>query len=607
MKRKAYFCVGLLCVLSLGIMSGCGQKAANDNSASPGGESAEGASAETGAAADAKNQTSSESTSSSSPDGLLGEWEYIYSTYHTDDSDGYVYDDVTMCTDEGAPDTRVIIRKDGDKYLMDYKYNEYEYYAVIYGAELTYSDKPAYEGAENKSWSMELQYPFEEDAGEDGGTWKKVSLTEDGMLVVSDEHTGSGDDEYNYSSLNTDVYLRKEAPELEDKDSLRYFDTVTVSTAAELLNSVKSNRKILLESGVYNFSRVSKSAIDNKSIGDNFGAYKIDNVSNICLEAKEGADVQFVIEDPYAAVLTFSGGRNITVSGITVGHDVEPGYCSGSVLHFENANGIRVEKCHLYGSGTYGIEASSCYGVAVNDTEIYECTYGLLSLYEVGDVVFNNCTMRDSKELSMISCNSAYDVAFENCTFSGNRADAFDSCYFVELGEYDRISFRNSSFKDNIYKAFSNREVTLENCTSEGNKSTYGDMLSEQQKSSPLTKDDIVANYNSTLKRQEEIDNKLQSDTLLDQLSLNDLAYEEYNIWDTLLNQIWTYLTENLDEDAMNKLREDQKKWIREKETSMKEAGAGFEGGSMQPMVEYGDGAAATQKRVEELMKQYIN
>jgi uncharacterized protein YecT (DUF1311 family) len=92
----------------------------------------------------------------------------------------------------------------------------------------------------------------------------------------------------------------------------------------------------------------------------------------------------------------------------------------------------------------------------------------------------------------------------------------------------------------------------------------------------------------------------------MDQATMNQTAYEEYNLWDTLINDIWAYLKNTLDEDMMEELTADQKVWIQQKEDSAKAAGADFEGGSMQPMVEYGDAAKSTRERVEYLLDNYV-
>lgn len=131
------------------------------------------------------------------------------------------------------------------------------------------------------------------------------------------------------------------------------------------------------------------------------------------------------------------------------------------------------------------------------------------------------------------------------------------------------------------------------------------DFLNGSQ-SEAIDKDSLLKKYNDAVQRQEEIDNELSTNTLLDQATLNKLAYEEFDMWDTLINQFWTYLGGTLDEENMNSLKTEQQKWIKDKEAAMKEAGADFEGGTMQPMIEYSTGAKLTRERVEEFIYRYI-
>jgi uncharacterized protein YecT (DUF1311 family) len=373
------------------------------------------------------------------------------------------------------------------------------------------------------------------------------------------------------------------------------------------LNSIQNNRKILLEAGEYDFSQVASKAINNFRVSESWDGTKnvISEVSSLCIEAKDGAKVELCIDEPYDPVMSFNNSKGITLRNLTVGHHVEPGYCSGSVLYFEGVDHLNVDKCNLYGSGTYGIEAYNTYDANVTDTDIYECTYGLVALHNVGTFNFKNCVMRDSSDLSMINCDSAYDVTFEDCVFSGNDATSFDTTSFVEVGEYDRVTFRNCEFNDNKFYTFSNREVTLENCTEKGNSSAMTEYMNASEASVP-TKDSLLDGYNAAVDRQAEIDNELSTNALLDQATLNQLAYEEFNLWDSLINQMWTYLGGTLDEENMANLKTEQQKWIKDKEAAMKEAGADFEGGTMQPMIEYSTGAKLTRERVEVLIQRYI-
>lgn len=546
-------------------------------------------------------QTQTQAAVASPADEMIGEWDFMCSIYHSEDEEGD-YDYVTMRGDEYAIDSSVRIRREGDRFLADYKSYGFESSDRIYGAELAYMDREPYRDAEGQSWCMELTDPFEE-TDEDSVPYR-FSIKDDDILIVSWEHLANPSEEYSYYYVSTNYYMRKDDPRLDDTENLRYFDTVTVNNATDMLNEIKNNRKIILADGRYDLSAVKQADVNNKNVGFDYDGVTISNISNLCLESENGADILFSIDDPYSPVLNVSNCSNFVIRGVTAGHNVEPGYCSGSVLHFADSDHVSVDKCNLYGSGTYGIEASYTSEIHVTDSDIYECTYGLVDLRNSGSALFENCKLRDSEDLTLINFYDGYDLTFDNCEFSGNRS-AYETCYFVGMGEYDRVTFKNCSFKNNQFVTFSNREVTMENCTYDNNYAAFSDMIKSSD-GGGLSKEQILQNYDDALKKQAEIDSKLGSDSLLDQLTLNQLAYQQYELWDTLLNQIWAYMGESLDEGTMTTATEEQRAWIREKEAGMKDAGASFEGGSMQPMVEYGNGADATRKRVETLLDKYV-
>jgi uncharacterized protein YecT (DUF1311 family) len=531
--------------------------------------------------------------------GIEGHWQLMCELSHIEYSDGDFYDTSLMYCDGEAPASEMIIRSEGDQYVVDYYYTEYDYYEKNCGI-------PMVKSGDDSSFTFTLADPFD-DSSDDQEL--KLYLNDEGRLVVEKQYRyeDESDPEYWSNSTYTSIYLPKGSPLFDDPESLRYFDTVTVSNTADLLNSIQNNRKILLEAGEYDFSQVASKAINNFRISESWDGTKnvVSEVSSLCIEAKDGAKVELCIDEPYDPVISFNNSKGITLRNLTVGHHVEPGYCSGSVLYFEGVDHLNVDKCNLYGSGTYGIEAYNTYDANVTDTDIYECTYGLVALHNVGTFNFKNCVMRDSSDLSMIDCDSAYDVTFEDCVFSGNDATSFDTTSFVEVGEYDRVTFRNCEFNDNKFYTFSNREVTLENCTETGNSSAMTEYMNASEASAP-TKDSLLEGYNAAVDRQAEIDNELSTNALLDQATLNQLAYEEFNLWDSLINQMWTYLSGTLDEENMTNLKAEQQKWIKDKEAAMKTAGADFEGGTMQPMIEYSTGAKLTRERLEVLIQRYI-
>ena len=94
------------------------------------------------------------------------------------------------------------------------------------------------------------------------------------------------------------------------------------------------------------------------------------------------------------------------------------------------------------------------------------------------------------------------------------------------------------------------------------------------------------------------LEKKLAEDATLTQSDMNALSQEIYIIWDDLLNELWGLLKENLDQKTMDKLLQEQRTWIADKEAEVKQAGAEFAGGSMAALAANQKAAELTKERV---------
>lgn len=102
-----------------------------------------------------------------------------------------------------------------------------------------------------------------------------------------------------------------------------------------------------------------------------------------------------------------------------------------------------------------------------------------------------------------------------------------------------------------------------------------------------------------------------QAKELSDSIENDDLSQTEYNtksgdlyaLWDDCLNELWGVLDKTLSKEDMEKLTEEENTWIADKDKQITDAGAEYEGGSIQPMIESMKGAELTEKRVRELIK----
>lgn len=105
-----------------------------------------------------------------------------------------------------------------------------------------------------------------------------------------------------------------------------------------------------------------------------------------------------------------------------------------------------------------------------------------------------------------------------------------------------------------------------------------------------------------TKERSASLENSIENEPLT-QTEYNEKSGELYELWDYTLNRLWDVLKKTQDTETMQALTEEERAWISSKEAAVAEAGAEYEGGSMQPMVMNREAAKLTKDRVYELLE----
>lgn len=97
-----------------------------------------------------------------------------------------------------------------------------------------------------------------------------------------------------------------------------------------------------------------------------------------------------------------------------------------------------------------------------------------------------------------------------------------------------------------------------------------------------------------------DLQNSINNDSLT-QEELNEKTQELYEVWDEALNCIWDDLKQVKDQEYMNLLTEEERKWIALKEQEVADAGKEVEDGSAQQMMNL-KAAEMTKDRIYELL-----
>ena len=190
---------------------------------------------------------------------------------------------------------------------------------------------------------------------------------------------------------------------------------IHVKTVDELIAAIGPNKDIVLEGEFYDFSKATGYGTSSgdyyywEDVHDGPGLV-IRNVDNMTIRSNDGNVKNHTISavPRYADVLAFSACSNVTLSGFTAGHTIEPGSCAGGVIEFRDCDNMMVDNCGLYGCGILGVYAEYSKNIYVTNSDIYECSQGGIKMRSTDNITISGNTFRDlgGDETSFISCTN---------------------------------------------------------------------------------------------------------------------------------------------------------------------------------------------------------
>lgn len=112
---------------------------------------------------------------------------------------------------------------------------------------------------------------------------------------------------------------------------------------------------------------------------------------------------------------------------------------------------------------------------------------------------------------------------------------------------------------------------------------------------------DVISRLENVEAEYAALQEKLMNDPSLNQADMNELAGQQFTLWDTLLNDFWVQLTADLPGEQMQQLLQEERAWIRWKESSVAIAADYYSGGSLSILAANSRAAKITRDRVYEL------
>lgn len=219
----------------------------------------------------------------------------------------------------------------------------------------------------------------------------------------------------------------------------------SVTNESEFIAAMGSNRTVVVAAGVHlNLSRVleREDMFRNKpgrrwtSIASDFIGSEplvvsesetdgqqlaLVNIKNLVIKGEKNSSIE--VDPRYSYCIYFINCENCEVHNLTMGH-TEGGYCSGGVIGVKGGRMFLVKDCDLYGCGTYGLDLMGTSDFSMFNSNIHDCTYGIMQLRNSTAVMFNHCDFFNNREYTLIEGINNQGLTFNDCRFFANWGDA---------------------------------------------------------------------------------------------------------------------------------------------------------------------------------------
>lgn len=116
-------------------------------------------------------------------------------------------------------------------------------------------------------------------------------------------------------------------------------------------------------------------------------------------------------------------------------------------------------------------------------------------------------------------------------------------------------------------------------------------------------KEEYLTKLNTKKREMDELRNNPEDDSTY---AMKKVEGERYKAWDDLLNEIYGVLQKQLSSEEMEQLKQEQREWIKNRDSKAKEASLKYEGGTMEQLEYVAVLADLTEERCFALVEGYM-
>lgn len=191
---------------------------------------------------------------------------------------------------------------------------------------------------------------------------------------------------------------------------------INVANVQELVAQIGSHRTLKLAPGTYNLGEVTQIKGQNSKRIHN-GGLMIYDVNDLKLVGNGAGRTKILSPFAESDVLSFNGCSDIQVKSLSIGHRIVPQGCQGDAVYIRDCQNLEFTETDIYGCGQYSLTLRFVDNIQVKDSNLHDCSYGLIDAYMVRNGKFVDTKFVHTGKQSAINTNGSTEMTFENCRF----------------------------------------------------------------------------------------------------------------------------------------------------------------------------------------------
>jgi len=162
----------------------------------------------------------------------------------------------------------------------------------------------------------------------------------------------------------------------------------------------------------------------------------------------------------WVVILAITSSENITLQNLNLIHEVERGYCFGSVINLSNVKNIKILNSTMDGSGTQAIEMENAQNIAIIGGKAIKNTEGVFDIKNSKNILIKQMLIAENDNSGYFA-KGILDIAnSENIYFLNNVIQNNHNRYFNQMSQTKNLMLENNQFSNNT---FDWRELGTEN------------------------------------------------------------------------------------------------------------------------------------------------